>query len=527
MPTKSEISGGPPPALSESIFAFAEPGFHRRPGALGVISKAQRGDHLAEAVRDSTGSLPGCDETTSLRWTHAEFLAVSLNLGENLGRRVADSASDSVVVTFVPNSVEYLLLLAASTIAKIGIASLDIGMLQKTRRAELESYIQQLRPACIVVSDAKGAAAVDEVLQKLQLAQSVKISLDSNPSRASGSDSSTWESFMSLCKAAPAEAIASRTEAARHDDPNRTAVVVFTSGTSSGMPKGCLKHVSSIVACVSALRFCRPGSKTESVRIVQTANFRVIAPITIMRAWHDGAMLILSKHPFDVECYLDDVERERATDLTLIPAQLHAIAASPTLKSRDLTSVETIATGGDIVNSALIKLGERTFPSASVFTGHGMSECSGVFQWPYWGGSASIPYHQGVSPVGRPSVGAKVRLVSEAGDIVPIGEIGELHIQHGSVFKGYLRESKDMPEFYTDESGDWFITGDLGVFSESGSGDVYIVGRKKDVVKRAGVSIAPAAIESCLSAYAGSQVSLLHRLCSCCFERAIANRDQT
>jgi acyl-coenzyme A synthetase/AMP-(fatty) acid ligase len=38
-------------------------------------------------------------------------------------------------------------------------------------------------------------------------------------------------------------------------------------------------------------------------------------------------------------------------------------------------------------------------------------------------------------------------------------------------------------------------------------GDVYIVGRMKDVVKRSGVSIAPAAIESCLQTYLGSQVS--------------------
>ena len=184
-----------------------------------------------------------------------------------------------------------------------------------------------------------------------------------------------------------------------------------------------------------------------------------------MRAWYDGATVILSKHPFDVESYLDDVEQERATNLTLIPAQLHAIAASPSLGSRDLTCVESVASGGDIINSPLIKLAERTFPTAAFMTGHGMSECHGIFQWPYWQGSDSIPYHQGVSPVGRPSPGAKVRLVSEEGDIVPIGEVGELHVQHAAVFKGYLREQKDMPEFYTDDSGDWFKTGDLGVFS--------------------------------------------------------------
>jgi acyl-CoA synthetase (AMP-forming)/AMP-acid ligase II len=506
---KSEISGGPPPSLPDSLFAFFEPGVRRNPDKLAVVSKTQRGDHLAEAVRESTGSLPqGCDETTSLRWTYTETFAVSLSLGENLAQKIAGSSSglDPVMVTLIPNSVEYLLLLTASTIAKTGIASLDVGMLQKARHEELERYIKQLQPTCIVVADAEGAATIDSILQGLQLSVAVKISLDDKTSQAAESES-TWNSFTSLCKAYSAEVIAKRTEAARHDDPSRTAVIVYTSGTSSGKPKGCLKHVKSFITCLHASEISRPSSKTEKVRIIQTANFRVIAPLIIMRSWYDGATVVLTKHPFDVEAYLDDVAQERATDLALIPAMLHAIAASPGLQSRDLTCVEAIATGGDIVNSPLVKLAERTFPSGSFMTGHGMSECSGVFQWPYWEGSDSIPYHQGVSPVGRPSAGAKVRLVSEEGDVVPIGEVGELHVQHASVFKGYLeRERKDMPEFYTDESGDWLKTGDLGVFSENG--DAYIVGRKKDVVKRAGVSIAPAAIESCLSAYAGTQVSL-------------------
>jgi hypothetical protein len=129
MSTKSELSGGPPPSLPSSIFAFIEPGIKRQPEAPAVVSKSQRGDHLAEAVRESTGSPPKrCDET--LRWTYAEFFAVSLSLGEILARKIGGSGPESVVVTFIPNSVEYLLLLAATTIAKTGIASLDVGMLR-------------------------------------------------------------------------------------------------------------------------------------------------------------------------------------------------------------------------------------------------------------------------------------------------------------------------------------------------------------------------------------------------------------
>jgi acyl-coenzyme A synthetase/AMP-(fatty) acid ligase len=347
----------------------------------------------------------------------------------------------------------------------------------------------------------------------LQLPRVIRITLDNKTSQVAVDDNvNAWESFVSLCKASPAEAIAERTEAAREDDFDRTALIVYTSGTSGGMPKGCLKQTGSIIAGCAAADLRPPGSQKESVRVIQTANFRVIAPVTIIRAWHDGATVVLTKFPFNVESYLDDIEQERVTNLALIPAQLHALAASPSLQSRDLTCVESVAIGGDIINAPLIKLAEKTFPTGAFMTVHGMSECHGILQWPFWEGSGSIPFHQGVSTIGRLSPGAKARIVSEEGDIVPIGEVGELHVQYAAVFKGYLREQREMPEFYTDEGGSWFKTGDLGVFSD---GDAYIVGREKDVVKRAAVSLAPAAIESCLSAYTGSQVSLLNRSSVC------------
>jgi 4-coumarate--CoA ligase len=144
---------------------------------------------------------------------------------------------------------------------------------------------------------------------------------------------------------------------------------------------------------------------------------------------------------------------------------------------------------------------------------HGMSECGGIFQWTYPDGISSIPFYQDISALGSVSPGARIRMLSPEGEVVPRGEVGEFHVSHSSIFKTYLREQTETPELYTDETGRWFNTGDLGIISESG--DVYIVGRLKSVIKRAAVSIAPAAIESCLQAYIGSQVSALRHLLAC------------
>jgi 4-coumarate--CoA ligase len=104
-------------------------------------------------------------------------------------------------------------------------------------------------------------------------------------------------------------------------------------------------------------------------------------------------------------------------------------------------------------------------------------------------------------------------MVSPDGKVVPRGEVGELHVSHSSIFKTYLREQTETPELYTDETGRWFNTGDIGLINDAG--DVYVIGRSKSVIKRAAVSIAPAAIESCLQAYIGSQVSGLQHCLAC------------
>jgi 4-coumarate--CoA ligase len=293
-------------------------------------------------------------------------------------------------------------------------------------------------------------------------------------------------------------------ESARDDDPDRIALIIYTSGTSGGMPKGCIRHAGSLLGNTKTQRFSRHGDIEHNIRILQTANFRAIAPIIALMCWRDGATLVLSTYPFHPKTFLDDIEHERVSEIALIPAQAHAVAADPTLKSRDLSCLRLVGTGADMVTKSLVHLIERCFPGASFMAIHGMSECGGIFQWTYHYGSSSIPFYQDISPLGRVSDGARIRMVSPEGEVVPRGEVGEFHVSHSSIFKRYLREQTEAPELYTDETGRWFNTGDLGLISDSG--DVYVVGRVKTAIKRAGVSIAPAAIESCLQSYIGSQV---------------------
>jgi acyl-CoA synthetase (AMP-forming)/AMP-acid ligase II len=81
-------------------------------------------------------------------------------------------------------------------------------------------------------------------------------------------------------------------------------------------------------------------------------------------------------------------------------------------------------------------------------------------------------------------------------------EPGEVQLCSPNVITHYLDNAK--PEaFITDESGSrWFRTGDLGLID---SKDIlYVVGRIKDIIKRSGIPITPAALENCIQGYVGS-----------------------
>ena len=92
--------------------------------------------------------------------------------------------------------------------------------------------------------------------------------------------------------------------------------------------------------------------------------------------------------------------------------------------------------------------------------------------------------------------GAKIRICEPGShNILKRGEVGELHIGGGGVIGGYIYGDNNV--FYDDLGGHWMITGDQAKMEVDGS--VYILGRYKDIIIRAGENLSPALIETTLN----------------------------
>jgi acyl-CoA synthetase (AMP-forming)/AMP-acid ligase II len=92
--------------------------------------------------------------------------------------------------------------------------------------------------------------------------------------------------------------------------------------------------------------------------------------------------------------------------------------------------------------------------------------------------------------------GVEPRLVGGDGQPVPEGEVGELWVRGPNIMKGYYRAPEETAAAINEEG--WFNTRDLARFED---GNLFIVGRTKDLIIRFGFNVYPAEVEAVLNAH--------------------------
>ncbi|MEQ8253179.1 MAG: AMP-binding protein [Smithellaceae bacterium] len=98
---------------------------------------------------------------------------------------------------------------------------------------------------------------------------------------------------------------------------------------------------------------------------------------------------------------------------------------------------------------------------------------------------------------GRPLRGHEIRIVDAAGRELPERYEGKLHFRGPSATAGYYHNAEETKKLF---QGDWLDSGDLAYIA---GGDVFITGRKKDIIIRAGRNIYPQELEEAVGMITG------------------------
>ena len=98
---------------------------------------------------------------------------------------------------------------------------------------------------------------------------------------------------------------------------------------------------------------------------------------------------------------------------------------------------------------------------------------------------------------GRPIPSTRVRLLDEQHRDLPERHIGEIALQSDCMLTGYFNRDDLTAKAFHDG---WYLTGDLGYLAD---GEVYVTGRKKDLIIVGGKNVYPQDLEELASQVAG------------------------
>lgn len=270
------------------------------------------------------------------------------------------------------------------------------------------------------------------------------------------------------------------------------AWLFYTSGTT-GRPKGAMLTHGNLtfmaVGWVADLTPVQPDDVAlHAAPLTHGAGFHSIA-MTLR-----GASQVIAMEPhFSPERFCALVQQHRVTNTWLVPTQIKMLLRYPDLCKWDLSSLKWIVYGGapmyvEDLKEGLAKLG-KIFVQL-----YGQGETPMTATYLKAGDhSADGPEAARLASCGIARSGVDVRILSEEGDELPRGEVGEICVKGPSVMKGYWRREDATAAALRDG---WLRTGDLASMDHDGF--VYILDRNKDMIITGGSNVYPREIEEIL-----------------------------
>lgn len=466
-------------------------------GHQNVVLGGKQQNGLATAIKQGIAVQNTMPNPTCLTLSYTQLHRTALKLAAGL---LANGAQpNTTMLMFIPNSGEYTLLLWTCILLRITYVSLDPVSLDISGFTALKHTLQTLKPQLVVAPNTLSGKALDVAVSELQLPRPIRLCL--SPSRTRD-----WKSLADVSADSMKYPIneGDLVAASRQDRPQRIHSIIFTSGTS-GRPKGCPLRVAGMSYVLHSQSWL-VDSEAGFLALQQPHNSRGIAPAQTLQTWRTGGAVVMTGQGFSVGDAVKAIRQFGVTFIVLTPPMVHEMADELAARPLNVHSVKKVQIGGDAVTKGVLSKCAALFPRAQVCVNHGMTEGGGSFVWPFFSTPvSSIPFFGEICPVGAVAPGSTIRIWdTERKCVVGKGKLGELHISCGSTIRHYL-EGRSEESFYDDKKGRWFNTGDIATVDRDGL--VFILGRKKDMIKRAGVGIMPAAIESSIEAFTGAQVS--------------------
>ena len=269
------------------------------------------------------------------------------------------------------------------------------------------------------------------------------------------------------------------------------AFLTYTSGTT-GVPKGAMNTHRNVVFTAQVYR--------DWVHVDGAGPIFGIAPLFhITGLIGHVAVSMLAPAPlvlayrFEPQVVLDALLEHRPTFTIGAITAFSALLNAPGFTKDHFASLTSIYSGG----AAISPTAEKAFLDATgtqVHNAYGLTETTSPMTVTPFGSPSPVDPTSGALSVGVPAPNTIVRIQSDDGADLPIGEVGEIVADGPQVIAGYWGKPEETA---ANLPGGALKSGDVGFMNPEGW--VFIVDRKKDMINASGYKVWPREVEDVLA----------------------------
>ncbi|MDH3642379.1 MAG: AMP-binding protein [Gammaproteobacteria bacterium] len=278
-------------------------------------------------------------------------------------------------------------------------------------------------------------------------------------------------------------------------------VLMYTGGTT-GLPKGVLvTQRAEILNCYHA-GLALGRFKPSEVGLLQTPIFHAASMVSLLATTGAGGTQVLLPM-FEPAEVIRLIERHQVTLTMMVPTMIAMMVNHPDFSPERVASLESLTYGASPMPATLLDRLLEMLPRLELNQGYGMTESSSVLTF------NGPDHHRLDDPrlrsVGRPVPGVELSIQNDAGEILPVGETGEVCAKGGNLMTEYWHKPEATAEAF---QGGWYHTGDAGYLDDEGF--LFLVDRVKDMIISGGENVYSVEVENAISSHAAvDQVAVI------------------
>ena len=275
-------------------------------------------------------------------------------------------------------------------------------------------------------------------------------------------------------------------------DPEATAVLLFTSGTTGEPKAAVLRHMNLASYLVSSLEFGSAGE--DEATIVSVPPYHIAAVSSVLSTTYTGRRVV-QLESFDAKQWVQLVRDESVTHAMVVPTMLNRILDVVEADGGGLPSMRSLAYGGGPMPRPVVERAMTLLEGLDLVNAYGLTETSstvallGPDDHRAAFASQDPAVRERLGSVGRVLPGVELSIRDPEGKPVAEGELGEIWVRGEQVSGEYLGVDREVDE-------GWFNTRDSGRLDADGY--LFVHGRLDDVIVRGGENLSPGEIETVL-----------------------------